>query len=56
MKTIKLAVAVTMLSLSANAAAMPSQVPDRYYDRMWNWVAVIMGQHRPCVGPEDAWC
>lgn len=56
MKKIKLAIAVTALSLSANAAAMPPQVPDNYYAAMWGWVFGILTENRPCVGPPNAWC
>lgn len=56
MKKIKLAIAVTALSFSANAAAMPPQVPDTYYEMMWGWVYNVLSAHRPCVGPDDAWC
>jgi len=56
MKTLKLVIAAAALSLSANAAAMPPQTPDRYYEQMWNWVHVIMSTHRPCVGQANSWC
>jgi hypothetical protein len=56
MKRIKFAMAAAALVFSANAAAMPPQTPDRYYDTMWNWVWVVMGAHRPCVGPAASWC
>lgn len=56
MKILKLALAITALSMSANAAAMPAQTPDRYYAMMWGWVYGVLGAHRRCVGPTDSWC
>jgi len=48
-KSIKLALAATLLTMSANAMAMPPTVPDGYYDQMWNWVYVMLGNKRPCT-------
>lgn len=48
-KTIKLALAASLLAMSANALAMPQQVPDRYYDHTWDWVYAMLGIHRPCT-------
>jgi len=48
-KSIKLGLALSLLMMSANVAAMPPQVPDRYYDHTWNWVYVMLGIHRPCT-------
>jgi hypothetical protein len=55
-RTIKLVLAASLLTISANAAAMPSKTPDRYYEQQWSWVFTILGLHRPCVGPANAVC
>ena len=56
MKKIKLTLAAMALTVSSSAYAMPEQVPDGYYDQMWNWVYVTLGFHRPCGGPKTIWC
>jgi len=56
MKTIKYACAVAALFASASAAAMPPQVPDRYYDHYWDFLYYVISGHRPCVGPATMWC
>ena len=56
MKKIKFALALVALSISANAAAMPEQVPDRYYEHYWGFVYFVITGHRPCVGPANMWC
>jgi hypothetical protein len=54
---IKLTLAAALLAIPTNAYAMPEQVPDRYYDQMWNWVySDVLSVHRPCVGPAAFMC
>ena len=56
MKKIKLVLAITALSFSASASAMPEQVPDRYYEHYWGFLYFVITGHRPCVGPAGSWC
>ena len=51
MKNYKCVLAALALGISANAAAMPEQVPDRYYDHKFSWVFAILGIKKPCTGP-----
>ena len=51
MKTLKLGLALTALTFSANASAMPPQIPSSWYGLMnfaWSMVA-----HRPCNDQTD---
>lgn len=48
MKKIKLAVAITALTLSTSAVAMPEQVSDRWYDNMMRRLSVMAENNGFC--------
>ena len=57
MKNIKFVLAALAMGLSANASAMPPQVPDSYYIQLRGWVyGAILSSYRPCVGPAGSVC
>jgi len=55
MKSIKLAFAVTALSLSASASAMPNAVPTKWYDLMMHRLGIINSNSGFCQAQPDVW-
>jgi hypothetical protein len=55
MKRIKLALAITALAVSTNAAAMPEQVSDGWYDNMMFRLGVMSGNPGFCRAHPQAW-
>lgn len=55
MKKFKLLTAVTALSLSASASAMPEQVPDRWYSNMLQRLDVMNSNPGFCRAHPQVW-
>jgi hypothetical protein len=49
MKNLKIAFAAAVLACSGSAYAMPSQVPQTYYDHFWDHVNVVVGNPGYCA-------
>ena len=55
MKKLKIAVAISALSLSSNAFAMPEQVPDRWYSQMLSRIDTLVENPGFCRGVSQSW-
>lgn len=54
-KAIKLATAMSLLAIPANAYAMPEQVPS-FWTSLMNRTWAIIAERRPCNGPISRVC
>jgi len=53
--TLKAVIALSLLSISASANAMPEQVPDSWYDHMLSRIDTLRNNPGFCRGLSQSW-
>jgi hypothetical protein len=55
MKAVKLGLAIVALSFSASASAMPSAVPGKWYDLMFDRLTIMAHNSGFCKAQPESW-